>query len=202
MSSATHIKLRAKMDSRAAEAALVEAQMAQAARVEEARLAQERTEQASDATLVPGTEQPRRDLVNPFETPGGVDETLTPECRVKPLVPVVLPPDIEGGELDVETQEDFDRLDNDILAQPAIPDFNTVLFSPETIEAFASPARHAQALGMVKELLQQKDEIAKLAYAQRVANNPHDIDRGLSFSVMYQALLAICLQVCGSPAST
>jgi hypothetical protein len=64
------------------------------------------------------------------------------------------------------------------LAQPAIPDFNTVLFYCETIEAFESPARHAQALGMVKELLQQKDEIAKLAYARRVANNPHDIERG------------------------
>ena len=51
-----------------------------------------------------------------------------------------------------------------------------MLFSPETIEAFESPARHAQALGMVKELLQQKDEIAKLAYARRVANNPHDIE--------------------------
>ena len=31
---------------------------------------------------------------------------------------------------------------------------------------------------MVKELLQQKDEIAKLAYARRVANNPHDIEKG------------------------
>ena len=53
--------------------------------------------------------------------------------------------------------EDFDRPDNDISAQPATPDFNTVLFSLETIEACESPARHAQALGMVKELLQQKD---------------------------------------------
>ena len=32
-----------------------------------------------------------------------------------------------------------------------------MLFSLETIEACESPARHAQALGMVKELLQQKD---------------------------------------------
>ena len=53
-----------------------------------------------------------------------------------------------------------------------------MLFSPETIEAFESPARHAQALGMVKELLQQKDEIAKLAYARRVEINPHAIERG------------------------
>ena len=53
-----------------------------------------------------------------------------------------------------------------------------MLFSPETIEACESPARHAQARGMVKELLQQKDTIAKLAYARRVANNPHDIERG------------------------
>jgi hypothetical protein len=53
-----------------------------------------------------------------------------------------------------------------------------VLFSLETIEACESPARHAQALGMVKELLQQKDEIAKLAYARRVEINPHDIERG------------------------
>ncbi len=88
------------------------------------------------------------------------------------------------------------------MAQPAIPDFNTVLFSPETIEAFESPARHAQALGMVRELLQQNDEIAKLAYARRVANNPHDIEKGHSFSAMYQALLAIYLRVCGSSAST
>jgi hypothetical protein len=152
--------------------------MAQAARAEEARVAQELVERASAATPGQETERPRQDLVNTFETPGGVDETLTPECRVKPRVSVVLPPNIEGGELDVETQEDFDRLDNDILAQPAVPDFNTVLFSPETIEAFASPARHARALGMVKELLQQKDEIAKLAYARRVANNPHDIEKG------------------------
>ncbi len=31
---------------------------------------------------------------------------------------------------------------------------------------------------MVKELLEQKDEIAKLAYAWRVEINPHDIERG------------------------
>jgi hypothetical protein len=154
MSSATHIKLRAKVDARACEAAQVEAQMAQASLAEEARLARELADQASAATPGQGGEPPRPDLVNPFETPGGVNEKPTPECRVKPLVPVVLPPNIEGGELDVETQEDFDRLANDILAQPAIPDFNTVLFSPETIEAFESPARQAQALGMVKELPQ------------------------------------------------
>ncbi len=101
--------------------------------------------------------------------PGGAEATLTPECRVVPLVPPVLPPPIEGGALDVENQEDHDRLDNDLLAQPAIP---------ETVGAFESPVRHAQALGMVKELLQQKDVIAKLAYAWRVENNPHDIERG------------------------
>ena len=96
----------------------------------------------------------------------------------------------------------MDRLDNDISAQPAIPDFNTVLFSLETIEACESPARYAQALGMVKELLQQKDKIAKLAYARRVANNPHDIERGRSFLAMYRASLATCLQGCRSSAST
>ena len=98
MTSATHIKLRAKVESRAAEAAQVEAQMAQAARAEEARVAQELAEQASDDASHPGTEQPRPDLVNPFETPVSVEDTPTPECRVKPLVPVVLPPKIEGGE--------------------------------------------------------------------------------------------------------
>ena len=116
MTSATHIKLRAKVEGRAAEAAQVEAKMAQAARAEEARVAQELAGRASATASDPGTEQLRQDLVNPFETPGSVEEALTPECRVKPLVPVVLPPNIEGGELDVETQEDFDRLDNDILA--------------------------------------------------------------------------------------
>jgi hypothetical protein len=93
-------------------------------------------------------------------------------------VPPVLQPPIEGGALDVENQEDHDRLDNDLLAQPAIPDFNTVLFSPKIISAFESPERHALALGMAQELLQQKDEIAKLAYARRVENNPHYIERG------------------------
>ncbi len=48
----------------------------------------------------------------------------------------------------------------------------------ETISAFESPARHAQALGMVKELLQQKGALAKLVYAWRVENNPHDIEMG------------------------
>jgi hypothetical protein len=59
MSSATHIKLRAKVDGRAAEAAQVEAQMAQAARAEEPRVAQELAEQASAAT--PGQGSERRD---------------------------------------------------------------------------------------------------------------------------------------------
>ncbi len=131
--------------------------MAQAALAEEARLAQELEDQASAAPPAQDGQPQPPNLVNPLETPGGADETLTPECRVKPRVPPVLPPNIEGGELDVEIQEDFDRLDNDILAQPAIPDFNTVLFSPETIETLESPARHVQALGMVKELTQKKD---------------------------------------------
>ncbi len=62
MSSAIHIKLWAKVDGRAAEAAQVEAQMAQAVRAEEARVAQGLAEQASAATPGSGTEQPRQDL--------------------------------------------------------------------------------------------------------------------------------------------
>jgi hypothetical protein len=132
-------------------------------------------------------------LVNPFEPPG-LNETLTPECRVVPL-------DVEGVELDVENQEDHDRLDNDLLAQPAIPDFDMVLFSPETISAFESPERHAQALGMAKELLQQKDEIAELAYAQRIEKNPHDIERDAQLFGNVPGLPAICPQAFGSSAS-
>ncbi len=89
MSSATHIKLRAKVDGRAAETAHVEAQMAQAARAEEAHVAQEVAEQASAATPSPGTERPRQDLVNPFETSGGVDETLPRSVAYHPISRVV-----------------------------------------------------------------------------------------------------------------
>ncbi len=35
-----------------------------------------------------------------------------------------------------------------------------------------------QGLGMVKELLQQNDEIAMLGCAKRIENDPHDIERG------------------------
>ena len=73
MSSATLIKLRAKMDARAAEAAQFEAQMAQAAAREETRLARELEDQASAAAPDQGSERLHPDLVNPFETPGGVD---------------------------------------------------------------------------------------------------------------------------------
>ncbi len=68
-----------------------------------------------------------RNLVNPFETPGGADTLLTPECRVAPLVPPVLPPGIEGGALDVENQEDHDRADSDLLAQLASRTTRTAL---------------------------------------------------------------------------
>jgi hypothetical protein len=96
-----------------------------------------------------------------------------------PLVPPVLSPPIECGALEVESQEDHDRLDNDLLNQPETLDYDKILFSPETVSAFLSPDAHAHALGMVKELLQQKEVITKLAYAERVRKNPHDIERGV-----------------------
>ncbi len=116
MSSATHIKLRAKVEAWEAE----HAAQAHAAQVEQERLA--RTEGAEGDAPTPGqgNEAPRPDLVNPFE-PLGLDEAPTPECRTVPLVPPLFAPPIHGGALEVETQEDHDRLDNDLLAQPAIP---------------------------------------------------------------------------------
>ena len=123
----------------------------------------------------PAPAQAASNQTNPFEP---TEEAPTPECRTVPLVAPVLPPPIEGGELEVESQEDHDRLDNDLLGLPASPDYDKVLLSPETVRAFASPATHAHALGMVKELLQQKELIAKLEYEARIKQNPHDVEVG------------------------
>ncbi len=185
MSSATRIKLRAKVEARAAQAAEDRAAQAHAAQAEYERIARTHAAQADAPTPGQGNEAPRPDLRNPYE-PADSDEAPMAERHTVPLAPPVLPPPIFGGELELEIQEDHSRLGNKRLAQPAIPDFNTVLFSSETVSAFASPERHAQALGTVKELQQQKGETAKLAYAQRIEKDRHDIERVPSSLAMYQ----------------
>jgi hypothetical protein len=131
MSSATHIKLRAAHDAEAYAA------QAHATQVEQARLARELTAQVSAPTPGQGSEVPRPDSVNPFEPPG-LDEAPTPECRTSHQC---FHHRSKVVSWTFETQENHERLGNDLLAQPAIPDFNTVLFSQETVSAFPSHQR-------------------------------------------------------------
>jgi hypothetical protein len=112
------------------------------------------------------------DQTNPYESNGPTTELTTepsPEFRppTRPR-PRDQPPEIAGDKLGVETEEDYNRLDNDLLSLPPKPDYKKILFSPETDSAFRNPASHAQTLGMVKELLQQKELIAKVRYDERV----------------------------------
>ena len=60
---------------------------------------------------------------------GVIEACHSPVASSAVRVPPVLQPVIEGGAQDVETQEDHDRLDNDLRTQPAIPEFSTVVFS-------------------------------------------------------------------------
>ena len=145
-----------------------------------ARLRQRVATRRSDvATATPSPQSTAHapDLQNPFETTAAASG-LPPEVRGDPVVSPNMPAPIEGGMLETETQEDHDRLDNDLLNQPATPDFDTILFSPETVSAFLDTNAHAHALGMVKELLQQKDLIAKRNFAERVRKDPNDTARG------------------------
>jgi hypothetical protein len=89
-----------------------------------------------------------------------------------------MPPDIAGVELDVETEETHNKLDNHLLNLPPKPDYAKILFSPKTDSASLSPASHAEALSIIKELLQQKERIAKVRYDARIRTDPNDIECG------------------------
>ncbi len=61
-----------------------------------------------------------------------------------------------------------------MLNFPPKPDYDKILFS----RACLNPASHAQALGMVKEMLQQKELVAKLRRDERIRKDPHAIACG------------------------
>ncbi len=86
-------------------------------------------------------------------------------------------------------------IDNDLMNHPPAPDDDKILFSPDSVSAFLFPACHAQALGMGKELLQQKGFIAKVCYDDRMRKDPNDnrtlwVERGWRRQVGMKLLLS------------
>jgi hypothetical protein len=98
-----------------------------------------------------------------------------PEPTITSPTPRDQPPDIAGGELEVETEEDHNRRDIDVLNLPPKLVYDKILFSPETVSLFLN--RQA-TLRPVKQMLQQKELIAKLRYDQRIRKDPNGIEGG------------------------
>jgi hypothetical protein len=86
--------------------------------------------------------------------------------------PDVDPAPIHAGELEVEDEEDNARRDNDLLNNPAVPDYEKILFAPDDRYAFKNKADHDHALVMVNEVLQTKEEESEAAWLAKKVINP------------------------------
>ena len=93
------------------------------------------------------------------------------------VLPSQGPAPLPGGELEVETEEDHHKRDNDLLNTPP-PDYDKILFAPGDAYAFEGKAAHDNALKMLKEVLQTKEREAELAWLAKTTLNPKDPEQG------------------------